>query len=244
MPKITIPHGTQEFLAHLALPEGTPKGGVILIHEVWGVNPNIRSLADRLAMEGYVVIAPDLITHTGINQQIDQSILAEIMNPETRDEAQKKLRAAMAPIMVPEFANETIDKLKTCFDYLQNEQNQTKIASVGFCFGGTYSYSLAVHEPRLACAVPFYGHAPQTEAELSRISCQILAFYGEEDAGLMEGLPILVAEMKKLGKDFTYKVYQDAGHAFMNDTNPTTYRPEAAKDAWERMIVFLSEKMA
>ncbi len=241
MADIIITHKKHKIPAYIAGTENK-RAGVILIHEVWGLNRNIRSLADRLAAEGYVVLAPDLISQTGITEKIDQSILAEVANPATRDEAQKKMRAAMSPIMSEEFGRETVERLRICFDYLK-QCGLPKIAVMGFCFGGTYSYSLAASEPALAAALPFYGHAPQKEEELGKISCPVMAFYGEKDTALVQGLPHLEASMKRLNKDFRYKVYPNAGHAFMNDTNPVTYNKEAAEDAWEKALQFLAKHL-
>jgi carboxymethylenebutenolidase len=219
--------------------EENNRAGVILIHEVWGLNKNIRNLTDRLAAEGYLVLAPDLISQTGITEKIDQSILAEAANPATRDEAQKKMRAIMSPIRSEEFGRETVERLKICFNYLKQEYGLKKIAVMGFCFGGTYSYSLAANEPDIAASVPFYGHAPENEEELAKISCPIMAFYGEKDTALVQDLPRLQMSMKKFNKDFRSKVYPNTGHAFMNDTNPTTYNKEAADDAWKEALQFL-----
>jgi carboxymethylenebutenolidase len=238
MTNITITHNKCQIPAYVAGSENN-RAGIILIHEVWGLNKNIRSLADRLAAEGYLVLAPDLISQTGITEKIDQSILAEAANPATRDEAQKKMRAIMAPIRSEEFGRETVERLKICFNYLRQEYGIKKIAVMGFCFGGTYSYSLAVNEPALAAALPFYGHAPEKEEELAKISCPIMAFYGEKDTALVQDLPRLQNSMKKLKKDFRFKVYPNTGHAFMNDTNPTTYNKEAADDAWREALEFL-----
>ncbi len=235
---IIITHDKYPIPAYIAGKENT-HAGVILIHEVWGLNQNIRSLTDRLAAEGYLVLAPDLISHTGITEKMDQSILAEAANPATRDEAQKKMRAIMTPIRSEEFGSETVERLKICFTYLRQEYGLKKIAVMGFCFGGTYSYSLAVNEPALAAALPFYGYAPEKEDELAKISCPVMAFYGEKDTALVQDLPRLQISMKKLNKDFRFKVYPNTGHAFMNDTNPTTYNEEAADDAWREALQFL-----
>jgi len=242
MTDILISHRKHHIPAYI-VGMGNKRAGVILIHEVWGLNKNIRSLADRLVAEGYVVLAPDLISHTGITEKIDQSILAQVANPSTRDEAQKKMRAAMSPLRSEEFGKETVERLKTCFNYLKRENKVEKIAVMGFCFGGTYSYSFAASEPALAAALPFYGHAPEKEEELARISCPIMAFYGEKDIALVQSLPQLEASMKKLNKDFQYKIYPNTGHAFMNDTNPTTYNKEAAEDAWEKALQFLEKHL-
>jgi carboxymethylenebutenolidase len=238
MTNIVITHQKYHISAYVAGKENNSTG-VILIHEVWGLNQNIRSLTDRLAAEGYLVLAPDLISQTGITEKIDQSILAEVTNPATRDEAQKKMRAIMSPIRSEEFGKEIVERLKICFNYLKQEYDVEKIAVMGFCFGGTYSYSLAVNEPDLAAALPFYGHAPEKDEELEKISCPIMAFYGEKDTALVQDLPRLQMSMKKFNKDFRFKVYPNTGHAFMNNTNPTTYNKEAADDAWKEALQFL-----
>ncbi len=238
MTNTTITHNKYQIPAYIAGRENN-RAGIILIHEVWGLNKNIRSLTDRLAAQGYLVLAPDLISHTGITEKMDQSILAEAANPATRDEAQKKMRAIMTPIRSEEFGSETVERLKICFNFMRQEYSLKKIAVMGFCFGGTYSYSLAVNEPDLAAALPFYGHAPEKEEELAKISCPVMAFYGEKDTALVQDLPRLQNSMKKLNKDFRFKVYPNTGHAFMNDTNPTTYNKEAADDAWREALRFL-----
>lgn len=230
--------------AFLAKPDHQKKSlGIILIHEVWGLTPNIRDVAGRLAEQGYLVLAPDLISHTGITEKVDQSILAEVKNPATRDEAQKKLRAAMAPIMAPEFAQDTLVRLHACLNYLTADENCGKVAVMGFCFGGTYAWNMAISEPSLKCAVAFYGHAPLDNEQLAKISCPVLAFYGEKDEGLVKLVPQIDKQMNDFGKNFEYKIYPNCGHAFFNDTNPATYNREAADDSWIKTQEFLSTNL-
>jgi carboxymethylenebutenolidase len=126
MTNIIIPHKKDQIPAYVAGKENN-RAGIILIHEVWGLNKNIRSLTDRLAAEGYLVLAPDLISRTGITEKIDESILAEVANPATCDEAQKKMRAIMTPIRSEEFGRETNERLKICFNYLRQEYGLEKI---------------------------------------------------------------------------------------------------------------------
>jgi carboxymethylenebutenolidase len=217
------------------------KGAIILIHEVWGLNDQIRGVAKRLEEEGYTVLAPDLLKDTGIEGKLTQDIMADLKDPERRSEAQKKMRALTAPIHSPEFGQKTVEKLKEMVTLLKEKNN--KVAVVGFCFGGTYSYTLAVNDPRISAAVPFYGHAPEPLSDVEKINCPVLAFYGEQDTALIDSLPDLEAEMKKYGKDFEYIVYPDTGHAFFNETNPVTYNKEAAEDAWKKLLEFLAGKM-
>jgi carboxymethylenebutenolidase len=237
---ITIP-SAKPFQAYLTTPESSEKlPGLILIHEVWGLVDHIKEVADRFAKEGYVVLAPDLLSETGITEKLNPEIWEMSKNPETRPQAQLRMREFMGPIQSPEFAEETMEKLKACVDYLlAHPQVNSKVAVLGFCFGGTYSFALAAADPRVKAAVPFYGHAPEELEKLQQISCPVLAFYGVKDTNLVDHLPELAKKMKSAHKDFHYKIYPKTGHAFFNNTNPMTYNKEAAEDSWEKSIEFL-----
>lgn len=242
--EVLITYNGSEFPCFYSAPQEGNHPAILLIHEVWGLTDHIKDVAQRFTQEGYVVLAPDLLSHTGITEKVDQSILAQVHNPETRAEAQKKLRAAMAPIQSPEFGKETVERLKKCLDYLQNDERVTeRIGVVGFCFGGTYAYALAVADKRLSAVVPFYGHAPEPLSEVAKISCSILAFYGEKDENLINSLPELEKAMDEHEKDFEDVIYPDTGHAFFNDTNPVTYHREAAQDAWAKTLAFLEKTL-
>ncbi len=224
-----------------SVPDNEVKGGIIVIHEVWGLNDHIRNVADRFASEGYLVYAPDLLSQTGIEEKVTAQLQKDLFDPEKRNEIQPKMRQLMAPIQEPQFAKDTVNSLKQIFDSLYSEKlTNGKVAVVGFCFGGTYSYNLAVAEPKLKAAVPFYGHSDQTVEELRQIQAPIQAFYGEKDEALIANLPDLENRMHEAEVDFNYKVYTDCGHAFFNDTNPYAYNESAAKDAWNKTLEFLS----
>jgi carboxymethylenebutenolidase len=229
--------------AYISRPDDSkPHPGIILIHEVWGLRDHVKDVADRFAAEGYAVLAPDLIAHTGIMEKMDPNLMKDIWDPEKRAEAQKKMRAAMTPIMVPEFGEQTVQRLEGCFGYLKSrEYCNGKVGVLGFCFGGTYSYALAIAEPQLNCAVIFYGHAPQEMEKLEKVNCPVLVFNGEKDENLIKQLPEVKAAAEKYHKNFEFHQYPNAGHAFFNDTNQVTYNKEAAADAWKISLEFLSK---
>jgi carboxymethylenebutenolidase len=216
---------------------------VILIHEVWGLNDHIKSIAERLCEEGFMVLAPDLLAHTEMEKVLNPSLQKVIFDEKEKLKHQTEIRAMWTPLKSPDFAKETIVKLQVCFDYLNSQNGSNKVGVLGFCFGGTYSFNLAVSEPALACAVPFYGHFDHSDEELDEIGCPILAFYGERDTNLIDSLPVLEKRMKKAGKDFTHKIYRGCGHAFFNDTNPLTYNKQAAEDSWQKAIKFLNNHL-
>ena len=216
--------------------------GLVLIEEIWGVNDHIKSVVDRFAAAGFSVISPELLPK-GLLELATPQLQKDLFDPAKRDEVQPKMRAAMAPMMQPEFAQGAIATLKACVDYLvADEHVNGKIAVLGFCFGGTYSFHLAANDPRIKAAVPFYGHPPTLE-EVPNMHYPVLALYGDQDATLMESLPALKENMKKSDKAFEAIVYSGAGHAFFNDTNSRQYRPDAAHDAWERALEFLKKNL-
>ncbi|MHB1865199.1 MAG: dienelactone hydrolase family protein [Candidatus Saccharimonadales bacterium] len=223
----------QSISSYLVKPQGKAKGAIIVIHEVWGLVDHIKSVADRFADEGYIALAPNLLFEIDFSEVNIPELQNQLFDPKTRSEAQPKLRQLMTPMQDPSFGSKTIQRLQSCFDYLYNlPGSNQKVAVIGFCFGGTYSFSLAVNEPRLKIAFPFYGHADQTASELSQIKCPVRAFYGENDENLISSLNDLKKRMAVAKVDFEAKVYPDAGHAFFNDTNVITYKKDIATDAW------------
>ena len=237
-----LEYGGQKFEAYLATPKTEVKGAVIVIHEVWGLVGHIKSVADRYANEGYIALAPDLLSETDITAHATPELQEDLFNPQKRNDAQTKMRALMAPIQEPDFAAKTIGKLKVAFDYLYNlPEVKRRVAVNGFCFGGSYSYSLAIEEPRLKLALPFYGHVTTEVSELAKIKCPIRSFYGQNDEGLISTLPEVSLAMKQAGVDFESKVYPDCAHAFFNDSNKYAYYEPAAKDAWGRVLDYLSK---
>jgi carboxymethylenebutenolidase len=230
--------------AYEVQPTGECKGALIVVHEVWGLTDHIKNVAERFGSEGYLVLAPDLIRGTGIEDKVTPHLPLDLFNPETRNSVQPQLRELMAPLQAPGFAGQTVAKLKECFNHLYGQAAaRERIAIVGYCFGGTYSYNLAVAEPRLKAAVPFYGHADQPDSELSKITCPILAFYGEKDERLIAQLPNLKDRMQTADVDFTAQVYPGCGHAFFNDSNPYAYDGAAAQGAWQRTLDFLGSHL-
>lgn len=233
--------------AYVATPplDVTTRGAILLLHDIWGLTDHIKSVADRFAAVGYYVMAPDLLfTNPEKRQQADElqkNLLAS--DHETREKAVAKFRELLASTHTPQFASMTLSKLEACFEYVYNQPvNRQKVAVVGFGFGGTYAYSLAVRDSRLRAAVPFYGHAAYHELELRHIACPIMAFYGGGE-GVSRELAGLTPHMAHAGVRFTPITYDDAGTSFFNDTNSVTYNRVAAEDSWHRLVGFLRTVM-
>ncbi|MBK4347573.1 dienelactone hydrolase family protein [Lacisediminihabitans changchengi] len=237
------------FSAYIAEPpaefSGAPRGAVIVIHEIWGLVEHITDIADRYAAEGYLVLAPDILSAIGIEAQVGAELFAIRNSPDerVRTEGQPRLREAFSSLSAPGYAAWAVDALTKAVDYLERQPGvEGRIAVTGFCFGGTYSFALAAADPRVKAAIPFYGTAPAPE-DIAKITAPIRAFYGVHDPALIDKLPEVRRQMTDAGVDFQATVYDDAGHAFFNDTNPSTYRAADAADAWAKSNAFLAETL-
>lgn len=231
--------------AYVSEPAGPPKGGLVVVHEVWGLVRHTKDVADRFAAEGYMAVAPDLLSGAGGVPDLSGELQEAAFDPQQRSIVQPRLRKHMAAMRSPEYAKHAVAALRVCFDHLEGVPGLAgRVAATGFCLGGTYTFSLAVAEPRLRAAVPFYDHAEFNDAELRAINCPVLAFYGGQDSALMEELPGLKQRMRAAGVDFEAVVYPGTGHAFFNDTNRYTYNAEAAEDSWKRTLAFLERSLS
>jgi carboxymethylenebutenolidase len=235
-----------ELSAYVAEPPETVRGSVVVIHEIWGLVDHIRDVADRLSQQGYVAVAPDLLSGIGISPDVGEELhrIRATGGAEEQTKFQPMLREKLAPMQSPEFAKSAISSLRRTVDYLAGREGvDGRIGVLGFCFGGSYSFALAAADPRIRVAVPFYGEPPQL-ADVGKIACPVLAFYGERDTRLTDQLPQVSEAMLAAGVDFTSEVYPGVGHAFFNDTNPHTYDPGVATDAWTRTLAFLDRSLA
>jgi len=232
--------------AYVAEPEGQPRGALVLIHEIWGLVDHIRDVADRFAAQGYLVIAPDILSNAGVSPEVGDELQRLVFHSDeqTRTDAQPVLREKLAASNAPEYAAWAVAALSTAVDYLEAQPGvDGRIAVLGFCFGGGYSFALAAADPRVRAAVPFYGYPPEPTS-VATIGCPVLAFYGDNDERLMSSLPALTAGMADAGVAFTAQTYEGAGHAFFNDTNSITYVPDAAADSFARALAFLRTTLA
>jgi len=206
---------TQGFLAKPKTEGKYP--AVIVIQEIWGLVDHIKDVAKRVAAEGYVTIAVDLF---------DGEIVMKL------DDG-RRLREKYTEQKI-------LGDLEGAFNYLKTLDyvNPRRIGSMGFCMGGGLSLLLACHNRELAAAVVFYGRNPSPIDLVKNIQCPILGNYAGADRGISESdINLLKQTLTKYGKVFDVKVYPEAPHAFFNDTRES-YRPEAAKDAWERTLQF------
>jgi len=217
---VSYPSGNLQIQAYLAKPRGAGRQrAVIVIHENRGLNEHIRDVARRLASEGFLALAPDLLSRAGGT--------ANMRTPNDATEA-----IGLLPI------NAVLDDLKAGFEFLTKrpDVDPEKISSVGFCWGGWRSFMMATSVPTLDRAVVFYGSTPPSGLESIRAS--VLAHYAQWDYAITGNALITDETMKKAGKQFQYYVYPETDHAFFNDTGPR-HNPAAAALAWRRTLEFL-----
>lgn len=219
---VTFPSGGTTAHGYLALPPSGSGPGVIVIQEWWGLTDHIADVADRLAAEGFVALAPDLY---GGNVAHDS------------EEALRMMRAL--PV------SRGVELLSGAVDHLLSldEVTSDTVGAVGFCMGGGFVVYLAAADPRVSAAVPFYGVIQGELPDFSGLKAQILGHYGELDqtipAESLEALREAVREQSGITPDL--RLYP-ANHAFFNDGGQN-YDAESAARAWESTVPFLHERL-
>jgi carboxymethylenebutenolidase len=230
---------------------------IIVIHEAWGLNEQIKGVTRRYANKGFAAIAPnlftrhsDLLTEKNIasamipmfsmprEKRNDPTAIQELM--ESMSETDRKVvnffftgREVFEKVM----ANDLI----SCTDYLQNLEFVTRerIGVTGFCLGGGLTYQVSTMFP-FGAAVAFYGANPKPLEAVAKITSPVLGIYAGEDDWINSGLPVIVESMVKYKKTFEMKLYSGVQHAFFNETMPT-YDKSASEEAWERAVSFFSK---
>ncbi|MDX9930350.1 MAG: dienelactone hydrolase family protein [Bacteroidales bacterium] len=195
---------------------------VIVIHENRGLVPHIQSVNRRMAMEGFLALAPDGNSPLG-------------GTPEDDTKGMELLRQIPSETHTKNFV--------AAVKYLQTHPlSNGKVGCTGFCWGGAVTNQVAVNAPELKASVPYYGRVPATE-DVPKIKAAVMAHYAENDAGINAGIEGFREAMKNAGIEHQIFTYPGTGHAFNNDTNPGRYNEEAAKLAWGRTVAFFKEKL-
>lgn len=193
--------------------------GVVIIHENRGLRPEIKDTAETLAKEGYKVLAVDLLGGTAEDQ-------------------------AGARVLTSNFKQaDGVLNMKAAAEYLRNK-GVTKLASLGWCFGGKQSVELAVSGEKLDATVVYYGGGMATTTErLAPISWPVLGIFGDQDQAIpVETVKAFETSLNSLGISNEIHIYPGVGHAFANPSG-ANYAPEATMDAWGKTLKFLSENL-
>ena len=217
------PKGGGNIKALLAMPDDMKGklGGVVVVHENRGLNPHIEDIARRVALAGFIALAPDALTPLG--------------GYPGDDDKGRELQAKRD-------RNEMLEDFIAGYDYLVKQKDCSgKVGVVGFCFGGWIANMMAVRIPTLAAAVPFYGSQPAAE-DVPKIKAPLLLHYAGLDTRITEGWPAYEAALKSNKKEYKAYIYDNVNHGFNNDTTPR-YDKAAADLAWQRTIEFFKEKL-
>lgn len=222
--RITYEASGGDMSSYVAAPrDASQLPAVVVIHENRGLNPHIEDVARRVALEGFVALAPDFLSPVG-------------GTPADEDKARDMIRALDG--------EQTVANAVASAERARGlAEANGKVGAVGFCWGGALVNDLAVADPDLDAAVSYYGRQPDA-SQVPEIQAPLLLHYGELDERINAGIEAYEAALKANGKEYQIYVYEGANHAFNNDTSQARYNPEVAELAWSRTIAFFKEKLA
>jgi carboxymethylenebutenolidase len=214
----------------VAYPERKYKAGVvIIIHEIFGLSDWIRGVADQLARDGFIAVAPDLISGLGPGGGGTDSVAS-------RDDVVKLVRA-----LTPEETLARLDAVRARAAKLPAASG--KLATIGFCWGGARSFAYAAVNPPPDAAVVYYGSSPDS-AEVLRVKAPVLGLYGGDDARVNATIEPARAALEKLGRRYETHIYEGAGHGFLRaQSGREGANLKATQQAWPRTIAFLREHL-
>jgi carboxymethylenebutenolidase len=199
--------------------------GLIVIHENRGITPHFHDVARRAAKEGYVALAVDLLSRAGGSEKVtDPAQVSGALGQAKPEDLTADLTAG-------------VNFLKE-----QPETKKDKLGVFGFCFGGGYTWRLALANKEIKAAVPFYGTPPPVE-QIPNTNAAILAIYAENDARINASIPAVEDALKKSGKTYELKTYPGVNHAFHNDTG-ANWNEGASVDAWKTMMAWFKTHLA
>jgi carboxymethylenebutenolidase len=223
---IEVPGSKTPLRSYVVYPERKDKAGVVIvIQEIFGLTDWIRSVADQLAADGFIAIAPDMLSGKGPNGGGTESFGG-------RDAVVGAVRGLDV--------QEVTAKLNAAKAYAQKiPAANGKVGTVGFCWGGSQSFSYATNQPELSAAVVYYGSNPSDPAAIGKVKAPVLGLYGADDARVNSTIKPADDEMKKQKKSYTYHIYEGAGHGFLRQQDGRDgANAKAAQQAWPATIEF------
>jgi len=217
---VSFPFGTTQLEGYLARPEGDgPFPGVVVIHEIFGLNENIRDIARRFAGVGYVALGVDLFAGRNRAVCMFRFIGEQLFKP---------------------LDNNSIRELKTALTFLAEQPgvDNARLGTIGFCMGGSFAIAWACNDDRLKVIAPYYARNPRPLEAIARL-CPVVGSYPSGDFTTAAGQKLDV-ELDRYNIPHDIKIYPGARHSFFNDKGPT-YDAAAAQDSWQRVMSFFKE---
>ena len=224
---VTIRSGGGDSLrAWVVYPERSSKAPVILVvHEIFGLSSWVRGVADQLAADGFIAIAPDLLTMKNL--------------PDGPDSVVAPLARAVIGSLDPAWIQRQLDAVAQYGMSLPAAEKRYGV--VGFCWGGGVSFAHAVHAPGLGASVVYYGTSPKT-TDLESVRAPVLGLYGESDARVDATIPPADSALHALGRTYVYSIYQGAGHGFLRQqTGMDGANMTATRAAWPATVAWFKK---
>jgi carboxymethylenebutenolidase len=225
MPEIEFPTSAGPTSGYLATPASGGGQAVVVLQEWWGVEEHIESICDRLAEEGFLALAPDLYGGETTTQP---------------SEAEQKMMALSMEQVEPQMCGAA--------DFLSSQPGfqGSGVAALGFCLGGGLAVWAAATCPKINAAVTYYYVMPHGKPDFANVKGPVLGHFGTADEFIKhDEAKALESELSDAGVDVSFEYYDDAGHAFFNETDRLgTFDAAAATVSWERTIGFLREALA
>lgn len=225
---VTIPAGKDTVRAWIVFPERSSKAPVVVVvHEIYGLTPWVRSVADQMAAAGFIAIAPDLLTTKNLPNPLD-SVPGELATAAIR---------TLDPADVHRQISASADYAMSLPAALQ------RYGIVGFCWGGSVSFEHAVRSSRVRAAVVYYGTSPATPS-LSSVNAPVLGLYGGNDARVNSTIPSADSAMKAMNKTYVHHIYEGAGHGFLRQqAGQDGANLRATEQAWPATLAFFRQHL-
>ncbi len=229
---VDVQDGDKKIKSFVVYPERRDKAPVVIVvHEIFGLSDWVRGVADQLARDGYIAIAPDLLSgrapNGGGSDELGQQGATQAIRNVTVDDTNRILDAVRAYAKTISSSN-------------------GKVATLGFCWGGGTSFSYAIHQPALDAAVSFYGPMPTDAARYANAKAPILGLYGGNDNRVNANIDFAKTELAKHKVDYEPHIFDGAGHGFLRQQSGNDQAPgnmKATEEAWPLVLAFLKKHL-
>ena len=229
---VDVKDGDKKIKSFVVYPERKDKAPVVIVvHEIFGLSDWVRGVADQLARDGYIAIAPDLLSgrapNGGGSEEVGEQGATQLIRNVTVDDTNRILDAVRA--------------------YAKTIPSSTgKVATMGFCWGGGTSFSYALYQPALDAAVSFYGPMPTDPARYANARAAIIGLYGGNDNRVNANIDVAKGELAKRNVDYEPHVFDGAGHGFLRQQSGSEQAPgnmKATQEAWPLVLAFLKKHL-
>jgi carboxymethylenebutenolidase len=223
--EIAVPGSSDKLKSFVVYPERPDKAPVVIvIHEIFGLSDWVRGVADQLALEGFIAIAPDFLSGKGPNGGGTDSL----------GDTARQVNSGLLP-------GEVIARVNAAREYgMKIPASTGRTAVIGFCWGGQMTFAYALTQPALQAAVSYYGPMPSDSSAYDKARAPVLGLYGENDQRVNANIPTAETEMKKRGAPYEPHVFPGAGHGFLRQlSGQNGANLKAAQQAWPLTVAFL-----